>query len=120
VWVNGSPNFDKIRFYPFTERLYWLTKSPKTKMFNTISHHDVFDRTEWKAMGTKGSFTRAFPPKMVEDLLSCFPDSKMVLDPFAGSGTVLEVAERMGKDSIGIELEPEHCKMIESRLNSRE
>ena len=26
VWINES-NFDKIRFYPFTERVYWLTKS---------------------------------------------------------------------------------------------
>ena len=27
VWQNGSQNFDKIRFYPFTERIYWLAKS---------------------------------------------------------------------------------------------
>ena len=26
VWINGSPNFEKTRFYPFTERLYWLAK----------------------------------------------------------------------------------------------
>ena len=29
VWFNRSQNFDKIRFYPMTERVYWLAKSPK-------------------------------------------------------------------------------------------
>ena len=31
VWRNGGQNFDKIRFYPMTERVYWLAKNPKTK-----------------------------------------------------------------------------------------
>ena len=43
VWFNRSQNFDKIRFYPMTERVYWLSKSAKTKMFNAINRHDVFD-----------------------------------------------------------------------------
>lgn len=42
VWFNRSQNFDKIRFYPMTERVYWLAKSPKTKLFNAINHHDLF------------------------------------------------------------------------------
>ena len=42
IWENGSQNFDKIRFYPMTERVYWLAKDSKTKMFNTIDHHDFF------------------------------------------------------------------------------
>ena len=49
VWFNRSQNFDKCRFYPMTERVYWLTKSPNTKLINTINHHDLFD---WKAEGT--------------------------------------------------------------------
>ena len=39
-----------------------------------------------------------------------------VLDPFAGSGTVLEVARKNGCDAVGIELSPEYCKLIENRL----
>ena len=79
VWQNGSQNFDKCRIYPMTERVYWLAKDTKTKLFNAINHHDVFTRAEWQPVKTKGAFKRAYPEKMVEDLISCFPDAKVVL-----------------------------------------
>ncbi len=39
-----------------------------------------------------------------------------VLDPFAGSGTTLVVANQLERESVGIELDPENIKIIESRL----
>jgi len=39
-----------------------------------------------------------------------------VLDPFAGSGTTLAVAEKWGRKSIGIELNPKYITLIEERL----
>lgn len=118
VWINRSQNFDKIRFYPWTERLYWLVKNPKTKMFNAINHYDVFDYNEWKPVGTSGKHTRAFPEKMVEDILVCFPKAKVVLDPYAGSGTTLLVAQRLERDYIGIELSEEFISLINQRVGS--
>lgn len=41
-----------------------------------------------------------------------------VLDPFAGSGTTLAVAERLGRDSLGIELNPAYIAMAERRIRS--
>ena len=117
VWFNGSQNFDKIRFYPMTERIYWLAKSPKTKLFNAINHHDLFGRDEWKAVGTKGNHTRAFPEKMVSDFLLCFPDAQLVLDPFMGSGTTGVACKNFNRNFIGIELDPEYFKIAEKRIN---
>lgn len=118
VWQNGSQNFDKCRIYPMTERVYWLTKDKKTKLFNAINHHDVFTRAEWQPVKTKGAFKRAYPEKMVEDLISCFPDAKVILDPFSGSGTTCYVAKRMGRDYIGFELSQESCDIAEERLEN--
>jgi DNA modification methylase len=38
------------------------------------------------------------------------------LDPFAGSGTTLQVARRLGRRSVGVELNAGYCRMIGERL----
>jgi site-specific DNA-methyltransferase (adenine-specific) len=40
----------------------------------------------------------------------------VVLDPFAGSGTTLLVAQRLGRDAVGIELKPEYLEMARRRV----
>ncbi|MEA2651979.1 MAG: hypothetical protein QOI85_1700 [Chloroflexota bacterium] len=41
---------------------------------------------------------------------------ELVLDPFAGYGTAVAVAERMGRRAIGIELVPEHLEIARRRV----
>ncbi len=117
VWINRSQNFDKIRFYPFTERVYWLAKNTKTKLINTINKQDVFDWKDWKPVGTKGKHTRAFPEKLVEDFLKVFPKARVVLDPFMGSGTVGIVCKRMKRNFIGFETIKEFVEYSKKRLS---
>ena len=49
-------------------------------------------------------------------ILSSTNPGDVVLDPFAGSGTTLVVAEQLGRKSIGIELDKVNVKIIEQRL----
>lgn len=39
-----------------------------------------------------------------------------VLDPFTGSGTIPIAARELGRDYIGIEINPEYCNLAEKRL----
>ena len=49
-------------------------------------------------------------------ILSSTKIGDTVLDPFAGTGTTLVVAEQVGRKSIGIEIDPNNVQCIESRL----
>ena len=49
-------------------------------------------------------------------ILSSTKPGDVVLDPFAGSGTTLVVAEQLGRKSTGIELDTVNVKIIEERL----
>lgn len=40
----------------------------------------------------------------------------MVLDPFIGSGTTAITAERLGRDWLGVELNPEFAELAEARI----
>jgi len=44
------------------------------------------------------------------------PEPCLVLDPFAGSGTTLAVAARLGRSGIGCELNPEYIALAEQRI----
>jgi len=52
-------------------------------------------------------------------ILSSTQPGDLVLDPFAGTGTTLVVAEQIGRSSIGIEIDPKNVKLIEKRLEEQ-
>ena len=116
VWFNGSQNFDKIRFYPMTERVYWLVKSPNTKLSNVINHHDLFGKDEWRAEGISKTHKRSFSENMARDLIKVFPTANIIYDPYIGSGTTAVAAMREGRSFIGSEISPEYCKIAEERI----
>lgn len=52
-------------------------------------------------------------------ILSSTMSGDLVLDPFAGTGTTLVVAEQAGRSSVGIEIDPKNVKLIEERLSEQ-
>ncbi|MFN7170884.1 MAG: site-specific DNA-methyltransferase [Candidatus Omnitrophota bacterium] len=63
-----------------------------------------------------------FPEELVKRCIEAgCPEGGVVLDPFAGSGTVGKVANDLGRNAILIELVPEYLNIIKKRcLNIRE
>jgi DNA modification methylase len=67
------------------------------------------------------SFKGPHPAKYPEELCDTpikagCPVNGIVLDPFAGVGSTLLAAKRLGRRYVGCELNPEYCRMIEERL----
>ncbi len=60
----------------------------------------------------------AFPEELPEWFIKLFTkEDDVVLDPFMGSGTTLFVANRMKRNSIGIDIVPEYYEMVNKQLN---
>jgi DNA modification methylase len=58
-----------------------------------------------------------FPEDLPEWFIKLFTKEKdWVLDPFMGSGTTCRVAQRMNRNSIGIEILPEYFKLAQTEI----
>ena len=59
-----------------------------------------------------------FPPALAERcILAGCPEGGVVLDPFGGAGTTGLVADRLQRDCILIELNPEYAEIADKRIN---
>lgn len=62
-----------------------------------------------------------FPEGLPEWFIKLFTEEgDTVLDPFMGSGTTLRVANKLRRDSIGIDIVPEYCEMVKSEIKECE
>ena len=75
------------------------------------------------SIATKGfpdAHFATFPEELIRPMIAAgCPEGGTVLDPFLGSGTTMQVAEELHRDSIGIEINLEYVALAEGRLRKR-
>ena len=80
--------------------------------FYNIGFSSGDDKTEHSAV---------FPEQLARDHIISWSDpGDTILDPFAGSGTTLKMAEILQRNSIGIEISEEYCEIIKERMRNVE
>ena len=103
---------------------YWETlQETGVGVFKTINEDGSFQANILEGYGNKAEEKFAHcavkPLELIKKLiLTLVPKSEdnIVLDPFAGSGTTLVAAERLGYHFTGIEIEAEYVEIIKRRL----
>jgi DNA modification methylase len=80
--------------------------------------HDVWDIPVGTYRDAQGRRHPAvFPETLVERIVRGWSEAgDTVLDPFAGSGTTVVVANRLGRKGLGVELNPEWASVARDRL----
>jgi DNA modification methylase len=75
---------------------------------------DTWFQQIWNITGASTRIHPApFPLELATRLIRMFSfHGDTVLDPFCGTGTTMIAALRYGRNSIGIDIEPEYCRMI--------
>ena len=88
-----------------------------------LSKIDKKDFNKWfrQIWNITGASTRThpapFPLELASRLVRMFSFANdTVLDPFCGTGTTMIAAIRYGRNSIGIDIDPEYCRMAASYL----
>lgn len=75
-------------------------------------------RTVWSisTVANKEDHCAMFPPALIDTpIKACCPDGGTVLDPFCGSGTVLEYCRKHDINGLGIEINPAYKEIIDRR-----
>jgi DNA modification methylase len=101
-------------------RIPYITVGDKRIKGNGRNPTDVwyFDRVNNMTKAKLGiDFPAVYPEPMIERILRMSSNKgDWVLDPFLGSGTTMRVAKMLGRNSIGIEINPKNVKTIKKRV----
>ena len=120
IWNRmGIVEIDKIRFYPKTERLYWLLKSATQPYFNPDRAFltDIWDIPP-SQNADRHNHSAPFPEELANNCITAATQANgLVLDPFLGSGTTAYCAKKLNRKCIGIEIEEKYCEIAAKRCS---
>ncbi|MEJ5313108.1 MULTISPECIES: site-specific DNA-methyltransferase [Anaerolinea] len=134
IWIktNPMPNFRGVRFTNAHETLIWAVKSRDANYI--FNHHamkalndDLQMRSDWyipicsgperiRINGKKIHSTQKPEALLYRIILATTRPGDVILDPFFGTGTTGAVAQRLGRNWIGIEQELQYIQAARERI----
>lgn len=127
IWYKPNCQPESVKDRPTRAHEYVFLFSKAERYFynheavkeTSNSHSRRNRRTIWQinTEAYKGAHFATFPPKLVElCLLAGSEEGDCILDPFFGSGTVGEVAVKLQRKFIGIEIKEAYAALARERL----
>jgi len=118
--LNDVLTWDKKQFgigfnyRPQTEFIIFASKN-KAKPLNSKDVPNIFRIKRVSNLDMNTLVQK--PVELIKRLLSkASKENHIVLDPFLGSGTTAVTCKQLNRNFIGIEINPEYCKIAEERL----
>jgi modification methylase len=116
IWQRkGGINFNPGYFLPTYEVIYLITKPDFKLAPKANAHGDIWEF----AQEMNNPHPAPFPVHLIERIISS-TKSKIILDPFMGSGTTAIAALRHDRKYIGIDISPDYCQIAEERIEEEE
>lgn len=82
---------------------------------NQKTHHSVWNYDI--EVGNKDIHCTPKPQALIENIIQhSSRKEQIIFDPFLGSGTTAVAAKQLGRNFIGVEINPEYCRIAEERL----
>jgi site-specific DNA-methyltransferase (cytosine-N4-specific) len=126
IWHKSNPIPESVKDRPHQshEHIFLLSKSERYKFdWNALrqceSEKAKFSRNVWTVAVNAGSTGHAapFPLDLVRPcIMASTSIGELVLDPFAGSGSVGLACQEMGRAFVGVELLKENVRLARDRL----
>lgn len=118
VWLKSNPApHPRPAYVSATEWLVWLQKPGKAATWNANGY--TLNVLQYGACAglERTEHPTQKPEELMRELIGRHTQpGDLVLDPYAGSGTTLVAAKRLGRRAIGIELEQGYCDIAVQRL----
>ena len=140
IWRETFGQYREERFPPGHRHLFWHVKDVQRSPFYTDDIRvpsqrmlagdkraagprvpdDVWEipRLVGNAKERVNGHPCSLPEALLERVILCSTEpNNVVLDPMSGSGTTLRVAQRLGRQYLGIEEQPKFVELIRERLD---
>ena len=87
--------------------------------YRNLTGDPLVDRLHGQGVPTKNNHPTLKPLSLIRHILKLFktPNPQLLIDSFAGSGTILIIAKELEIDYIGSEKSQEYCTIAEARIN---